>query len=143
MAQGSAKRISGAWQSRMRIARRLVPQLLADLVPAAEVELQRQLALLIYSKPEDVNPRTGRRLWVRTGKLKASERVSLSHQSDVIELHLKNTADYAEPRHEAGKPGRRKTKRPAHWRDETVKVLRLRIRDAARATARKVLSGGP
>ena len=93
----------------------------------AGAEAIRQLNELIYSKPEDVNPVTGRKLWERTGRLKAEEFASLEdHGNDSVRVVLVNHMPYAEPRHEANKPGRRRINpyRTAHWRDATVQKLR-------------------
>ncbi len=70
----------------------------------------------IYAIPEDTT-RAGKKKWVRTGRLIASEAFDRSELPDVI---ITNETPYAEPRHEAGKPGRRKINpiRESHWQDE-------------------------
>lgn len=78
----------------------------------------------IYSKPEDVTA-TGRQKWRRTGQLAARE--ALTFEDDGLTAVIVNETPYAEPRHEAGKPGRRKINpaRVAHWRDDMVTELRV------------------
>jgi hypothetical protein len=138
MAQGDAGRIAGLWEKRVRVARRVLPLALIDLRPAAEVTLQYWLARLIYSLPEDVSPRSGKKKWTRTGRLRQGEQVTIQQQGpDTVRV------SYAEPRHEAGKPGRHPTKRPAHWHDQTVKTLRERLRQYAQQAVRRVIQGGP
>jgi hypothetical protein len=130
----TADRIAGLWQRRVSVARRIIPAIMTDLEQFARVEGQRQLSKLIYSKPEDVSS-TGRKKWVRTGRLRNAETVTLTRGpgADVFSLTLKNPVSYAEPRHEAGKPGRRKTNRPAHWQDETRKACQSRLKEYAAA----------
>lgn len=85
--------------------------------------------------------RKGDRKWVRTGHLRRSERVEIvsPYQCDVI-----NDAVYAEPRHEAGKPGRRKINpaRESHWRDDLVNDMRDAVIEARRSAIQRVLRGG-
>src|SRR5215831_17899091 len=59
----------------------------------------------IYSKPEDRSS-TGRPKWVRTGALYRGE--VLEEIDPVLSVFaIDNAVSYAEPRHEANKPGRR------------------------------------
>ncbi len=93
-----------------------------QLAMLTEALAKRVMQQLIYSKPEDVGP-SGRKLWVRTGELMAGEHAVLKGDTEVI---LTNAVSYAEPRHEAGKPGRRAINpaRFAPWRDVLAPVLR-------------------
>ena len=86
----------------------------------------RLLTQEIYSKPEDRTP-SGRYKWRRTNRLAVSENLSFSE--DGYQAILDNTAEYAEPRHEANKPGRRKINpyRTAHWRDDMLDILAAEI----------------
>ncbi len=93
----------------------------------------------IYAKPVDRSS-TGRPLWHRTRDLRAAERPE--YAPDGAGVKLVNAMTYAEPRHEAGKPGRRLTKRPAHWRDEMREELRQEIPDALHAMNLRILRGG-
>lgn len=93
----------------------------------------------IYSKPEDRRPRSGKPKWVRTGALYAGE-VLEEDQADTFVLD--NAVAYAEFRHEAGKPGRRPTKRPAHWRDDAVKQLQEEMPERLHRLQVRILSGG-
>lgn len=75
----------------------------------------------IYAIPEDRTKR-GKKKWQRTGRLRASEQFI---QPDPYTVEVTNAMGYAEPRHEAGKPGHRKINplRLSHWRDEMVEKL--------------------
>lgn len=92
----------------------------------------------IYAIPEDVSPRTGKKKWRRTGSLRRAERMELRSPYQVA---IVNDMRYAEPRHEAGKKGRRNIdpRRESHWRDELKRVFRPIEADAYRATILAVL----
>jgi hypothetical protein len=85
--------------------------------------------------------RRGDRKWVRTGHLRRSERVE---ERSAYEFALVNDAAYSEPRHEAGKPGRRKINplRQNHWRDETRKVMDPLVQESFRMTLLAILKAG-
>lgn len=89
-------------------------------------EIRRQIERGIYSKPEDVDPRTGRKLWERTGNLKAGEAFRIENGGDLITLEVTNPMPYARRRHEANKPGEWQINpyRTAHWRDDAVNAIR-------------------
>jgi hypothetical protein len=95
----------------------------------------------IYAVPEDISPRTGRKKWRRTGQLRRAERFELRDSYSVAVL---NDQVYAEPRHEAGKPGRRGINplRESHWRDELAKTFRSICVDAWHATVLDLLRRG-
>lgn len=84
--------------------------------------------------------RKGDRKWVRTGHLRRSEKFEIRgpYQVDIV-----NTAAYAEPRHEAGKPGRRKINplRASHWRDELVETFGPIMLDLYSQTIEAILAG--
>jgi hypothetical protein len=91
-----------------------------------QMALRRSNALItkeIYSKPEDQTA-SGKPKWRRTGQL--AHRETLAFEDDGLTAVIVNETAYAEPRHEAGKPGRRKINpnRVAHWRDDMVAELR-------------------
>jgi len=92
----------------------------------------------IYDQPIPRSA-TGRPLWQRTGKLRRGEK---SEVLDAYTVRIVNDASYAEPRHEAGKPGRRKTRYPAHWRDDLEQAFRTVIVDAYRLTWEAILRRG-
>jgi len=77
--------------------------------------------------------------WKRTGALRRGERVEVpnSYRVDVV-----NDVVYAEPRHEAGKPGRRRTRFPAHWRDEWKQEFRPRVQMAYREAVLRIMKQG-
>lgn len=70
----------------------------------------------IYAIPEDVR-KNGKKAWRRTGHLRRSEKFEIR---DPYTVAIVNTAAYALPRHEAGKPGHRNINplRISHWRDD-------------------------
>ena len=85
-----------------------------------------------YGKARDV------KLWRRTGHLRRAERFELR---DAYTFAVVNDAVYAEPRHEAGKPGRRPINplRESHWRDELAKTFRPIVLEARALTVRDIL----
>lgn len=93
----------------------------------------------IYSLPIPKRPSSGKPMWRRTGNLRRSERVE---ERSAYEAAVVNDASYALFRHEAGKPGRRPTRYPAHWRDELVATFRPILRDAYRLTVEAILKRG-
>jgi hypothetical protein len=94
---------------------------------------------LIYAQPIPKRPISGKPMWKRTGFLRRAERVEIRDAYTAVVI---NDAIYALFRHEAGKPGRRKTRFPAHWHDELRAVLPEMTRTAYRDAVRKVLTGG-
>jgi hypothetical protein len=111
-----------------------------ELAREAQALARAALERLIYSKPEDVSG-TGRKRWTRTRNLINNETAEVRGQAEVV---LTNAMDYAEPRHEAGKPGRRNINpnRVAHWRDAIRPELReLQLKLAARKLL-ELLGGG-
>lgn len=94
---------------------------------------------LIYANPVPKRPVSGKPQWKRTGNLRRSERQEVV---DAYTARIVNDASYALYRHEAGKPGRRKTQFPAHWRDELRQAFQPVIRDAYRLTVAAILKRG-
>jgi hypothetical protein len=94
----------------------------------------------IYDKPVDRRA-NGKPKWTRTGQLRRAERVEVRPGPSVV---LVNDQAYAEPRHEANKPGRRviNVNRTAHWRDDTLTKLRGRPAELYRAAILRALSKG-
>ena len=95
----------------------------------------------IYAIPEDVHPKTGEKLWRRTGHLRRSERAELE---DAYTILMINDAAYSEPRHEAGKPNRRSIDklRISHWRDDLEEAFAPIIQDVYHATVLDILKAG-
>lgn len=84
---------------------------------------KKHMQRLIYDKPIPNYP-NGKPQWKRTGQLMRRERSTIERQGGQPRVILVNTTRYAEYRHEMGKPGRRNTTRPAHWRDEARQEMR-------------------
>jgi hypothetical protein len=103
----------------------------------AAIKLSKEHLSIIYSIPVDVG-KNGKPKWRRTGHLRRSEGVQVRGPVEVV---IFNTAAYAEPRHEAGKPNRRKINpiRVVHWRDEMDKVMRPIALEQWRETVRDVI----
>ena len=137
----TAEQIADRWERRVASARPALRMAMNELRLRTQAEVIRAINRGIYSKPEDVSP-TGRKLWVRTGMLKAGEFVRLEDTFETTAVVITNFVPYAEPRHEANKPGRRQINpaRTSHWRDETVAKMRpvmlALIRDAERRIVR-------
>jgi hypothetical protein len=77
--------------------------------------------------------------WKRTGNLKRSERWK------VVSAYLGivyNDAEYARARHDMGKPGRRKTRYPAPWRDAAIDACRAIVREIYRKAMRAAILAG-
>ncbi len=89
-------------------------------------------------------PRKGDRKWVRTGHLRRSERFEVRGSGLAMEMAVVNDANYAEPRHEAGKPGRRKInpQRESHWRDDMHRLLDPLFQEAIAEAVRDVMREG-
>jgi hypothetical protein len=83
--------------------------------------------------------RGAQKAWKRTGHLRRSEQVEVRGPAEVVVF---NTANYAEPRHEAGKPNRRKVRYVSHWQEEMATVMRPIARDLWRETILDVLQQG-
>lgn len=94
----------------------------------------------IYSLPEDRTAK-GKKKWRRTGALRRAERFEVP---DPYTILIINDMNYAEPRHEAGKPSRRGINplRESHWRDELVETFRPIVLDVRRETLLAILRQG-
>jgi hypothetical protein len=93
---------------------------------------------LIYAFPVPKG-KNGKPLWRRTGFLRRAERAEVR---DAYTAAIVNEASYALFRHEAGKPGRRPTRYPAHWRDELREAFRAVCLDAYSLTVQAILKRG-
>jgi len=123
-----SKEIARLWRNRAGQFASILEGGAEELAVMVEAESKRAMQTLIYSKPEDIG-RSGRRLWVRTGALMAGEKARVKAPGVVT---LTNNVSYAEPRHEANKPGRRQINpaRTAHWREvigPTIRAAQLRF----------------
>ena len=120
---------------------------------AAERELKRELRALatdslrasklhitadIYAKPVDKR-KNGNPKWTRTGQLRRGERLVVD--TNTWTAQLVNDMNYAEPRHEANKPGRRQINpaRTAHWRDEALAEIAPTVGERVRQALQRAL----
>lgn len=97
---------------------------------------RRHMDEQIYSIPEDVSPRAGKKKWVRTGNLRKAE--DLVYAPDGSGVTLTNKMIYARSRHELGRDGR-KTIRPAHWREGIVSELQASAARELETVSRRIL----
>ena len=86
--------------------------------------------------------------WRRTGNLRRSEKMKIV---SAYEGQITNAAStkgkagvrgYARIRHEMGKPGRRRTRYPAPWRDKAMEAKRARVREIYREAMVSAIRGG-
>lgn len=98
---------------------------------------KERLTATVYAIPEDTT-RTGKKKWRRTGQLRRSERLELP---DPYTVHIINDVRYSEPRHEAGKPGRRRINpvRVSHWRDDLREAFKDVVPEVRRQTVLAIL----
>jgi len=92
----------------------------------------------IYAIPED-RTKSGKKKWQRTRRLLNAEKAVLT---DPFTVEMINPTPYAQPRHEAGKPGRRKINplRESHWRDKLVETFRPILADLYEDTMTAILA---
>jgi hypothetical protein len=94
----------------------------------------------VYDHPIPTT-KSGKPKWIRTGLLYALERVE--YAADGKSAKITNTVRYAEIRHEMGKPGRKRTQFPAHWRDEMREQMRDIVGRTHHDMIQKVFAGLP
>lgn len=125
-----------------------------ELIPGLRLATRRSVAIVlaetkkhinkdIYSKPVPSRVKSGKPAWRRTGNLRRNERGKVL--SDFLGL-IENPASsksggYALARHEMGKPGRPKTRYPAHWRDKSIPVVRPKVAKEFRDAILKAYGG--
>ncbi|HEY9014957.1 MAG TPA: hypothetical protein VIM84_07835 [Gemmatimonadales bacterium] len=128
------------WARKLRTQKdRLIPELAnttKGLARSANKLSKEKMTEGIYALPIPKRPRSGKPQWRRTGHLRRSETFEVRGP---VEFVTRNTAAYAEPRHEAGKPGRRKVRYVSHWQDETREVMQPLAVELWRETIRDVL----
>lgn len=135
----TAEQLARRYQRRAQIVEQEFAKTSRGLAISAVKFCREKLTELIYSQPIPKRPKSGKPMWRRTGLLRRSEQADTP---DAYTVRVTNTAAYAEPRHEAGKPGRRATRYPAHWRDELVKTFRSIVTEAHARTWRDILKRG-
>jgi hypothetical protein len=133
----TAAQVAAAHRRRQQLADREFRATARGIALSALKYTKDRLTATIYAIPEDVSG-TGRKKWRRTGNLRRSEKFEIPDPYTVV---LVNTAAYAVPRHEAGKPGRRKINplRISHWRDELVETFRSIVPDLVHQTIQDIL----
>jgi len=129
-----------AWNKRVRDYEPRMKREVSALGQLAKSVSDRVLKQEIYDKPEDVRP-SGKPKWRRTNLLAVSQTVDFAE--DGYTVVLGNSADYAEPRHEANKPDRRKINpyRTAHWLDDTLQILSEEVPERLRRAQAEVFRG--
>lgn len=135
--------VAALMQRRARAVTREVERATNRLGIEALSVSKRLMTQEIYSKPVD-RRKNGKPKWVRTGNLRRSERLELrgaAAAGGVVVAAIVNDAAYAEPRHEANKPGRRQINpaRTAHWRDDMLQQLAPRRIEIERELMDRIL----
>lgn len=126
------------WEKRTANTPAHVQEMVRRIGASMLVISRRHLNEQIYSIPEDVSPRTGKKKWERTGNLFKNEKLIFAPDGSGVTLI--NTMVYAEARHELGRDGR-KTKRPAHWRENILTELRAAFEAEIEFMSRQILEG--
>jgi hypothetical protein len=126
-----------SWQSRAgRVQpafRQLVRRTGQRMLKVSKSHMRQQ----IYRIPEDTT-KTGRKKWVRTGRLLNAEK--LVYAPDGSAVTLTNEMPYARARHELGRNGRQ-TKRIAHWREGIYAELLEDVHQDMSTTLFQVMKG--
>lgn len=136
----TAQQLARRMQSRAALVEREF-RASTQAIAVSALKFSKEKMSEFYAIPEDVNPKTGKKLWRRTGHLRRSEQAQIRN---AYVCAIVNTAAYAEPRHEAGKPNRRRINpvRRQHWRDELVATFRPIVLEVRRQTVLDLLKGG-
>lgn len=137
MATGTAAQLAEVWKRRQSLVEREFRQSSRALGISARAYSRQLMTEQIYALPED-RTKAGKKKWRRTGKLRRGETYRVEGLGTVI---IENNVPYAEPRHEAGKPGRRPINpaRESHWREELLEVFRPIVLDVRRSTIQDIL----
>ena len=136
----TAAQLAAVNRRRAQIVRTEMRKSLRGLGSSMVAYCRERLTEEIYAIPEDVTS-TGKKKWKRTRQLLKGEQYELREPDSVAVI---NKTPYAEPRHEAGKPGHRKINplRVSHWRDELVTTFRPIVTDVARLTLQAIIRRG-
>lgn len=106
-------------------------------IAATSIRITRKIMTEeIYGLPIPKRPRSGKPMWKRTGALRRGERAEFP---DAYTVRIVNDMNHALPRHEAGKPGRRKVRYICHWRDQLREQIEPYLQDYYEATMRAIL----
>lgn len=156
----TADQVAAKMARRQKLAEKAFQQTIRGVATSAVSFTKMKMTEEIYAIPEDLSASGKRRQakaqaagkrftpvgkdkkWRRTGNLRRSEKFLIVNP---YEVHIVNTAAYAEPRHEAGKPGRRNINplRISHWRDDLKGVFHEEFMlDLYRQTVADILNGG-
>jgi len=130
-----------AWNKRVRDYKPGMDREFRAIGELAHTVANQLITREIYSKPEDTWP-SGKPKWRRTNFLAVSEQPPVfTEEGGNLTCTLVNTAVYAEPRHEANRPGRRRINpaRTAHWRDDMLDILAAEIPERLRRTQTAIL----
>ena len=139
MISSNVDRLVSQWERRARLLEPTMAKATTQATAVVYAEARKQMRELIYDKPIPKRPISKKPMWKRTGYLRRSEKKRIASAYLGI---VYNDARYAEPRHEAGKPGRRKTRYVAHWRDDAAKVARPKVRKIYRDALKRAVQAG-
>lgn len=128
----TALELAARYNTRAALIEREFGATMRGVRTAAERYCKETLIAEVYAIPED-RTKSGKKKWTRTRRLLNAEKAVLS---DPFTVEVVNATLYAEPRHEAGKPGRRKINplRESHWRDELLATFRPLLADLCQQT---------
>ena len=139
MIKSNASRLAEPWERRAQQLEPVMQKATTDATAVMYAESRKQLKELIYDKPVPKCPKSKKPEWKRTGNLRRSERKRVA--SPFLGI-VYNDASYAAERHEAGKPGHRRVRYVAHWRDDAAKIARPKIRKIYRDALRRAVQSG-
>ena len=110
----------------------------SNAIAKSVIKFSKEKLSELYAIPED-RYKNGKKKWRRTGALRRAERVEVP---DPYTVRVVNDINYAQPRHEAGKPNHRKINplRENHWRDELAETFRPIVLDVRRQTLIDILN---
>jgi len=136
----TAEQIARKMKKREDLARKEFQATTRGVAVSALKFCKEKLTTEIYAIPED-RRKNGKKVWRRTGHLRRSEKFEIR---DPYTVAVVNTAAYALPRHEAGKPGHRNInpQRISHWRDDLAETFKPLMDDLYHSTVEAILKAG-
>jgi len=156
----TAEQIARKMKKREELARKEFQATTRGVAVSALSFTKKKMSEEIYAIPEDLSASGRKRkasveargkkftavgkdkAWRRTGHLRRSEKFEIR---DPYTVAIVNTADYAVPRHDAGKPGHRRINpaRISHWHDDLrVAFSEGLLQDLYHSTVEAILKAG-
>jgi len=140
--------LAALWEARVQAAEGVAMGAVKEMGEEALRISKATMEELIYAHPIPTT-RQGKPRWKRTRNLIMRERVVFRTTPPTATLI--NKVRYAEIRHEMGKPERKGTHWPAHWRDivrgeirqRFTPLLQSRLQSILAGTSGQFIKGGP